>query len=71
MFIGGLWVPIYGFQVGQGWLYGEKVFLPDLILPVFQLKFGWAGSLIFTFIILAGLYALVTYIEKKAVKTPS
>jgi len=55
MFVAGLWVPIYGAQVGKGWLYGKPVFLPD--------KFGWGGALILTLAVLIGFYLFVTWIE--------
>ncbi len=59
MLVAGLWVPIYGYQVGEGWIYnGEEIFLPE--------KFGWAGAVLITLVILIGFYIFVTLIEKKA-----
>ena len=55
MLVAGLWVPIYGFQVGKSGLYGQAVFLPE--------KFGWAGALIITLAILMAFYIFVTWIE--------
>jgi len=55
MLIAGLWVPLYGYQVGNGWLYGPQIFLPD--------KLGWAGALIMVLLTLAGCYTFFTWIE--------
>lgn len=55
MLAAGLWVPVYGSQVGKGWLYGQPVFLPD--------KLGWGGALIFTLAILISFYLFVTWLE--------
>ena len=62
MLVAGLWVPIYGSQVGTGKLYGPPVFLPD--------KFGWGGALIITLTIIIAFYFFVAWIEfrKKKVK---
>lgn len=60
MLVAGLWVPVYGSQVGDGPLYGEGVFLPE--------RLGWAGALITTLTILIGFYIFVTWLEKKAKK---
>lgn len=57
MLVGGLWVPVYGSQVGTGPLYGKGVFLPQM--------FGWTGALIFTVAILSAFYIFVTMIERK------
>jgi membrane protein DedA with SNARE-associated domain len=56
-----LWVPIYGSKVGEGWLYGKPVFLPD--------KFGWGGALILILSALIGLYLFVTWIEVRKKKS--
>lgn len=58
MLVAGLWVPIYGSQVGRGWLYGQRVFLPD--------RFGWGSALIITLAILMAFYIFVTWIEKRS-----
>ncbi|MBI5741636.1 MAG: hypothetical protein HZA16_13090 [Nitrospirae bacterium] len=55
MLVAGLWVPIYGAQVGTGGLYGPSVFLPD--------KFGWGGALIITLSALTAFYFFVAWIE--------
>lgn len=55
MLTGGLWVPVYGSQVGTGQLYGKRVFLPDM--------FGWAGALIFSIAILIAFYIFITRLE--------
>lgn len=55
MLVAGLWVPIYGFTVGKGWLYGAQVFLPE--------KLGWGYALIITLTILTAFYIFVTWIE--------
>jgi len=57
MLVAGLWVPIYGSQVGTGKLYGSPLFLPD--------KFGWGGTLIGVLAILIAFYIFVTWIELK------
>ncbi len=57
MLVAGLWVPLYGSQVGAGWLYGKGVFLPDM--------FGWTGALIFSITILAAFYIFVTWLEAR------
>lgn len=56
----GLWVPVYGSKVGEGWLYGKPVFLPD--------KFGWGGALILSLTVLICLYLFVTWIEVRKKK---
>ncbi len=57
MLVAGLWIPVYGSQVGEGWLYGAGVFLPD--------KLGWSGTLIFTLVFLTIVYAFVTCNKNK------
>lgn len=57
MLVAGLWVPLYGEQVGKGWLYGKTIFLPE--------KFGWGGSLIGALVVLLAFYIFVTWIELK------
>ncbi len=60
MLVAGLWVPVYGFNVGKGWLYGTQVFLPE--------KLGWGYALIITLTILTAFYIFVTWIEITASK---
>ncbi|RJQ20554.1 MAG: hypothetical protein C4560_04970 [Nitrospiraceae bacterium] len=55
MVAAGLWVPIYGFKVGEGPLYGKALFLPDM--------FGWGGALMLTLVILIFFYFFVTWLE--------
>ncbi len=57
MLAGGLWVPVYGSNVGMGSLYGKGVFMPD--------KFGWTGALIISFTILAVFYIFITWLEAR------
>ena len=55
MLVAGLWVPLYGYQVGSGWLYGPEIFLPD--------KFGYGGALMIVLLILTVCYMFFTWIE--------
>lgn len=55
MLAAGSWVHIYGQQVGKGWLYGSKVFLPDVL--------GWAGALAVVGLALAAFYLFLTWVE--------
>jgi len=55
MLSAGSWILIYGKQVGEGWLYGKPVFLPDTL--------GWVGSLAAIFIFLGLFYLLITWLE--------
>jgi hypothetical protein len=57
MLAGGLWVPVYGSNVGMGSLYGKGVFMPDM--------FGWAGALIISITILIAFYIFVTWLESR------
>lgn len=57
MLVGGLWVPVYGSQVGKGWLYGQKVFLPD--------RLGWVGTIVITLLFLTVFYIFVDWSEKR------
>jgi len=57
MLAAGSWVLLYGAKVGEGWLYGSKVFLPDV--------FGWPGALIVSGLILAVFYAILVLLEVK------
>ena len=60
MLAGGLWVPVYGSNVGMGSLYGKGVFMPDM--------FGWAGALIISITILIAFYIFVTWLEARKKK---
>ncbi|MBI4620369.1 MAG: YeeE/YedE family protein [Desulfobacterales bacterium] len=51
----GSWVLVYGKHVGEGWLYGKPVFLPNV--------FGWFGAVSLVFLFLAVFYALITWVE--------
>lgn len=55
MLAAGSWVHIYGSQVGKGWLYGPKVYLPDIL--------GWAGAIITSIIVLTVFYLFLTWVE--------
>jgi uncharacterized membrane protein YedE/YeeE len=63
MLAAGLWVPIYGFNVGKGWLYGNPVFLPE--------KFGWGYALIITLAFLTAFYIFVTWLEVRTLQERS
>lgn len=62
MLVAGIWVPIYGSQVGTGKLYGSPVFLPGM--------FGWGGALLITLSVIILFYFFVAWIEfrKKKVR---
>jgi uncharacterized membrane protein YedE/YeeE len=51
----GSWVLLYGKHVGEGWLYGSPVFLPDF--------FGWLGALAVVFLFLGLFYLLIVRLE--------
>lgn len=55
MLSAGSWVLIYGKHVGEGWLYGKPVFLPNL--------FGWVGSIASVFLFLALFYLFIIWLE--------
>lgn len=55
MLAAGAWVHIYGDQVGKGWLYGSKVFLPD--------SFGWLGAFVVAGLALSIFYLFLTWVE--------
>jgi uncharacterized membrane protein YedE/YeeE len=57
MLAAGSWVLIYGAKVGQGWLYGPKVFLPDLL--------GWPGALAASIGVLVIFYVVLMFVEVK------
>jgi uncharacterized membrane protein YedE/YeeE len=55
MLSAGSWVLIYGQHVGEGWLYGKPVFLPNLL--------GWPGSVAVVFLFLGLFYLLIIWLE--------
>ncbi len=57
MLAAGSWVHLYGQKVGQGWLYGPKLFLPNLL--------GWGGALAAASLTLALFYLFLTWVEAK------
>ncbi|MFC1917574.1 YeeE/YedE thiosulfate transporter family protein [Chloroflexota bacterium] len=57
MLAAGSWVLLYGAKVGEGWLYGPKVFLPDV--------FGWTGALIAGGLMLVVFYIVLVLVEVK------
>ena len=57
MLTAGLWVRIYGGQVGTGRLYGKPVFLPNVL--------GWYGSVAFVFAFLGLFYLAIKIVEKR------
>jgi hypothetical protein len=61
MLAGGLWVPVYGSNVGMGSLYGKGIFMPDM--------FGWTGAIVISLAILIAFYIFITRLEagKKAI----
>lgn len=60
MLVGGLWVLLYGKQVGVGALNGKGVFLPE--------RLGWTGALIFSITGLIAFYIFVTWLEARKIK---
>ncbi len=57
MLAAGSWVLLYGAKVGEGWLYGPKVFLPDVL--------GWPGALVVGSLILIVFYIVLLLVEVK------
>ena len=57
MLAAGSWVLLYGAKVGEGWLYGDPVFLPDV--------YGWPGALVLGFGILIAFYIILVLVEVK------
>ena len=55
MLTAGSWTHLYGQKVGQGWLYGKPVFLPDAL--------GWPGAVAFVFLFLFLFYLLIIWVE--------
>lgn len=55
MLTSGAWVYIYGQKVGQGWLYGKPIFLPQLL--------GWSGALFFIYAFLVVFYLFILWVE--------
>ncbi len=56
MLSAGSWMLIYGKHVGEGWLYGKSVFLPDI--------FGWVGGLAAVLLFLGLFYLLIVKLEE-------
>jgi len=61
MLAGALWVPLYGQQVGQGWLYAKGVFMPD--------RFGWPLALAITMSALVIFYFFITWLDNRSKTT--
>lgn len=59
MMTAGAWVNIYGYKVGEGWLYGERIFLPEYA------GLGWGGAIAVTLAFLAFFYLFILWVEKK------
>lgn len=55
MLAAGSWTHVYGQKVGEGWLYGKPVFLPEVL--------GWGGGLLAVFAFLALFYVFITWVE--------
>ena len=55
MLSAGSWMLIYGKHVGEGWLYGKPVFLPDI--------FGWVGGLAAVLLFIGSFYLLIVKLE--------
>lgn len=53
----GAWTGIYGYKVGQGWIYGPSIFLPDTI--------GWLGSFLLIYSFLFLFYLFILWMEGK------
>lgn len=51
----GSWTLIYGYQVGKGWLYGPKVFMPNIM--------GWVPAILAILVAIWAWYAFVTWME--------
>lgn len=58
----GSWTLLYGRHVGEGWLYGRPVFLPD--------RLGYLGAVAAVFAFLAVFYLLIRWAERGA-RAPS
>ncbi len=57
MLASGSWVLLYGYHVGEGWLYGKPFSLGH--------RFGWFGGALLIFLFLTCFYILITYVEGK------
>lgn len=57
MLTAGSWVLIYGYRVGEGWLYGKPYSLGH--------HFGWFVGMMLIFIFLACFYIMIIYVEGK------
>lgn len=55
MLTSGAWVHLYGQKVGQGWLYGKPVYLPEAL--------GWGGALAFVYTFLLVFYLFILCVE--------
>ncbi len=55
MLAAGSWVLVYGAKVGEGWLYGPKVFLPDFL--------GWPGALVVSIAVIVVFYFILVLVE--------
>ena len=55
MLSAGSWMLIYGKHVGEGWLHGKPVFLPDI--------FGWVGGLAAVLLFIGSFYLLIVKLE--------
>ncbi|BCV21954.1 hypothetical protein hamaS1_20230 [Moorella sp. Hama-1] len=55
MLTSGAWVHIYGQKVGEEWLYGKPVYLPQL--------WGWGGALAFIYGFLLLFYLFILWVE--------
>jgi uncharacterized membrane protein YedE/YeeE len=61
MLAAGAWVNIYGHKVGEGWLYGKPVFLPQYA------GLGWGGAFAVVFAFLAVFYLFILWVESKKI----
>ncbi|GFN22141.1 YeeE/YedE thiosulfate transporter family protein [Thermanaeromonas sp. C210] len=55
MLTSGAWVHLYGHRVGEGWLYGRPVYLPEVL--------GWGGALAFVYGFLLLFYLFILWVE--------
>ncbi|MGI9953048.1 YeeE/YedE thiosulfate transporter family protein [Moorellaceae bacterium AZ2] len=55
MLTSGAWVHLYGHKVGEGWLYGKPVYLPEVL--------GWGGALAFVYGFLLVFYLFILWVE--------
>lgn len=57
MLSAGSWTLIYGKHVGEGWLYGKPLFLPD--------QLGWVAGLASVLLFLALFYLFIVWLEAR------